>query len=1118
MRLFLLNTPRRRRQQQQRLLATTSFFLLLLGTALARDDSTTSAPYSVSAGPSSPEPTCEARTINYITHTLPQQCLTASPSASILDSPNLTTTAASSSTPTQTPAEPETQTNTDDHAATGHQPELDADGNDLSTGAFMSFEEWKAMMLEKSGQEELEARPRKTRDGQAYPGDDFDSLGEEGEISLDFDAYSDKISEITSSTKPSQQEKDKETQVEKVPYDEGLAQGYRGKDAGKTCKERFSYSSFDAGATVLKASPGAKNTKAILVENKDSYMLLECAMKNKFFIVELSDDILVDTVVLANFEFFSSMIRHFRVSVGDRYPMKEEKWKVLGTFEARNSRDIQPFLIQNPQIWARYLRIEILSHFGNEYYCPVSLLRVHGTRMLDSWKEADPADLEPEEDVAKPVVETTEEVLDVVDEPAEETEVVEPTQVEHLTVVMEQDKWVPYWDGSYFKHHYASEPLCAFTDAPVPTSQIQEEDQHNASPAKPQPAGTIEQAQPTTSSTTSSESTTVQSAEPSTDSSQTGSPTPSSREAPVSPTETTTSISSDSTSSPTSTNASSASAPSTSGSSASPRTSAVVHSSKTKTAIPTSIRPPSAKSSIKTPSGSQTTPRNKTSTSTTPAAASPTVQDSFFKALTKRLQTLESNTTLSLQYIESQSKFLQEALARLEKRQVAKVDLFLDTLNKTVLGELREVRTQYDQIWQSTVIALETQREKSEREIVALSSRLGVLADEVVFQKRMAIMQSVLLLGCLVLVIFSRGLAGAGASIEAYYPNQFLGSSSRLASPIFPSTPKGPPPPLKDLHHTHHDQHRHHHNGNIDPSLLTVEEPSPPTHLSRNSRNHHNASLNSSPQPPGMHLNHHIHNLAQTPEMPPHLRSSGNNSNRRKKGPESRGTDDSESSSSGQPPQQPYSNSNHRQHQQRPLPPSPPNRALSDPYFHPSTTTPPSIMNLNLEEVGYDSEPPAAGSSIATPSVTGTAFGSGADYFSAAASIDGDADDDDDDDDNDNPDDGDVDTDVGESRYHNRHRDRNRDQRSARGGDVVAGVGISGGGGGSGGGAGDSSIRNSNNDMYPEMLARLSERQLTPTSDADGSEYASRSAGRPVVLTRAGSARKPLPALPEDPD
>ncbi|KAJ8128772.1 hypothetical protein O1611_g4861 [Lasiodiplodia mahajangana] len=48
--------------------------------------------------------------------------------------------------------------------------------------------------------------------------------------------------------------------------------------------------------------------------------------------------------------------------------------------------------------------------------------------------------------------------------------------------------------------------------------------------------------------------------------------------------------------------------------------------------------------------------------------------------------------------------------------------------------------------------------------------------------------------------------------------------------------------------------------------------------------------------------------------------------------------------------------------------------------------------------------------------------------------------------------------------------------------------------------------------IYPEMLARQSERQLTPTSDAEASEYIMPRSGRPG-LTHSGSTRKPLPAI-----
>jgi hypothetical protein len=645
----------------------------------------------------------------------------------------------------------------------------------------MSFEEWKAMMVAKSGPDALEAKPRRNRDGRAdaVPGEGFDSLGDEGEISFDFDAYSDKISEIASSARPTEYEKEMEEQV--VTYDEGFRY-HRSKDAGTTCKERFSYSSFDAGATVKKTSSGAKNPTAILVENKDSYMLLECGMKNKFFIVELSDVILVDTVVLANFEFFSSMMRQFRVSISDRYPVKLDKWKVLGTFQARNSRDIQPFLIDNPQDWARYLRVEILSHYGNEYYCPVSLLRVHGLRMLDSWKQVDPSELEGEDESPPSISGAIEETIEPVDEAPVETVVLEPVPVENHTVVMEQSFWAPYWDESYFQHAFPLNTSSAQKDAPVNIPVPDDGAQHTA-PTDPGSTRFDEQASPTTSNNHSAATAARRTAEPSGDVLKSGSSISRSVEQAASPaisvpTPSSVSGSRDNTS------------VTTPGGSTSPtigENSMVQSVPKSKSSASTSVKPPSSRLPVKASSGPQTTVRNKTTT-TTSVAPTPTVQDSFFKALTKRLQILESNTTLSLQYIESQSKFLQEALAKLERRQMAKVDFFLDKLNNTVLGELREVRTLYDQIWQSTIIALETQREQTEREIVALSTRVGVLADEVVFQKRMAIVQSVLLLGCLVLVIFSRGFAGS--AVEAYYPSQFLASPPRLASPTHPSTPR----------------------------------------------------------------------------------------------------------------------------------------------------------------------------------------------------------------------------------------------------------------------------------------------------------------------------------------
>ena len=714
------------------------------------------------ASPSLPN-LCESRTINYITHTLPQQCLRTS-----WTGPASTTTPEAGSTGTTTPSHTPEATPVNETQQTNETEGGDKEDGDLATSSFMSFEEWKEMMLRKSGQDPAKLKDRKPheqkgdRDSSMGNGES-DSIGEEGEISLDFDTLSEKVSELASSSGDSTPQASA-TVEEQVLYDDGRTQYYRSKDAGKTCKERFSYASFDAGATILKYSQGAKNAKAILVENKDTYMLLECRSKNKFVIVELSDDILVDTVVIANFEFFSSMIRKFRVSVSDRYPVKIDKWVELGTFEARNSRDIQPFLVEHPQIYTKYIRIEFLTHYGNEYYCPVSLLRVHGTRMLDTWKEQDNSQDDDVEHIdassQKATVDSNETQVPP-DNASFSTAIETHSQEAHVTE-MGLSPWQPM-----FYYNFTEETCVLWsptTGDPTPVSPNDDVDQQPA-------AGHDNAAQPPSYVTVAAEPT-QPGASPSaaTPSRQAASPSQSS-------------------------GASAHSAPaqqvaSTNGNNSTGNSPNARHSAARGDAYSEHSSPPPRNGGGTTATSTTATSRNRNSTSSSATPASPTVQESFFKTVTKRLQILESNTSLSLQYIEEQSRFLQDALLKMEKKQAGRVDTFLDNLNKTVLAELRSLRTQYDQIWQSTVIALETQREQSQREIVALSGRVAVLADEVVFQKRMAILQSVLLLSCLVLVIFSRG--GGGPVSSSSYGS--FGVSFGSPSPFHVRQNSSPPP------------------------------------------------------------------------------------------------------------------------------------------------------------------------------------------------------------------------------------------------------------------------------------------------------------------------------------
>lgn len=143
------------------------------------------------------------------------------------------------------------------------------------------------------------------------------------------------------------------------------------------------YASVECGAKILSANNEAKSTSAILMENMDLYMLNPCSTKI-WFVIELCEPIQVKQLDIANFELFSSTPKDFLVSISDRYPTN--KWIKLGTFHARDERTVQSFPLDE-QLYAKYVKVELLSHFGSEHFCPLSLIRVFGTSMVEEYDE-----------------------------------------------------------------------------------------------------------------------------------------------------------------------------------------------------------------------------------------------------------------------------------------------------------------------------------------------------------------------------------------------------------------------------------------------------------------------------------------------------------------------------------------------------------------------------------------------------------------------------------------------------------------------------------------------------------------------------------------------------------
>ena len=641
---------------------------------------------------------------------------------------------------------------------------------------FLSFEEWKKQNLAKSGQSAEHVANRQNVAGdRPRPGihHALDLYGDEGEIKLEFTGFGG-----ATGTTPGSSEL-QPVVPSGVPREQPPRASHS-RDAGKTCKERTNYASFDCAATMLKTNPECKSASSILVEHKDSYMLNTCSVAHKFLIVELCEEILVDTVVLANYEFFSSSFRHFRVSVSDRYPVKLDKWRDLGTFEARNVREIQAFLVERPQIWARYLRVEFLSHYGNEYYCPVSLLRIHGITMMEDYRrqeeiargEGDDEGTQETESLDAEVVQVKESSPG---DPGEGTESVQEV-IEGMTesakagIAAERApnnatdlSWnASGWNASMLFPEFATGPeglTCAPIASPVSQTHDQGED-----------------------STSHKNSTAVNITNSSADLLERTHQTEAGSVPLVSPDKSTatylttsgTKAEPDGTLSSVSAISSAATQTQTIALQSSPVASSVP-SSRSNSGPSKGQSEPARDTPV--PANSTKTHTNSTRAATSPPHSQPTTQESFFKSVHKRLQQLESNSSLSLQYIESQSLLLREAFTKVEKRQIATATSFLSSLNETVTAELRGFRDLYDELWQSTIAELQGQRDRHQREMLAMSSRLSLVADELVWQKRMGIAQSTLLLLCLALVLFARH-PGPGGYIDMPIMQSMVNRSS----------------------------------------------------------------------------------------------------------------------------------------------------------------------------------------------------------------------------------------------------------------------------------------------------------------------------------------------------
>ncbi|XP_010439109.1 PREDICTED: uncharacterized protein SLP1-like [Camelina sativa] len=146
----------------------------------------------------------------------------------------------------------------------------------------------------------------------------------------------------------------------------------------------YNYASAMKGAKVVEHNKEAKGASNVLGKDHDKYLRNPCSVSNKSVVIELAEETLVDTVRIANFEHYSSNLKEFSLSGSLSYPT--EMWTPAGSFVAANIKQIQTFRLLEPK-WLRYLKLNLVSHYGSEFYCTLSVVEVFGIDALEQMLE-----------------------------------------------------------------------------------------------------------------------------------------------------------------------------------------------------------------------------------------------------------------------------------------------------------------------------------------------------------------------------------------------------------------------------------------------------------------------------------------------------------------------------------------------------------------------------------------------------------------------------------------------------------------------------------------------------------------------------------------------------------
>uniref|UniRef100_A0A0G4GRD2 SUN domain-containing protein n=1 Tax=Chromera velia CCMP2878 TaxID=1169474 RepID=A0A0G4GRD2_9ALVE len=170
----------------------------------------------------------------------------------------------------------------------------------------------------------------------------------------------------------------------------------------------FDHASSDAGGRIFAYSRGMNNPKGVLMDDDDRYLLVPCALPNKWFVLALPDEIDLEKLAFFSQEFFASSFRHVQILGALKFPTAE--WRLLAELELSSDRtqeifDLSPFCqtLASKGCWVRYIKMRFLSNHDDEghYYCSLTRLKIFGANWLtriQSQLESDDAEADADEE------------------------------------------------------------------------------------------------------------------------------------------------------------------------------------------------------------------------------------------------------------------------------------------------------------------------------------------------------------------------------------------------------------------------------------------------------------------------------------------------------------------------------------------------------------------------------------------------------------------------------------------------------------------------------------------------------------------------------------------------